>query len=440
MFCEKCGAVLDDNSIFCENCGSKCEQEQTAALPSAAAATSSRLDTHTQPAVASPKPIKLGIKGKIVITVCLILAVICGIGYGVMSNLAKPEKVVDKIVASIQKGDYETLYDYLDVPQGEFLTKEMFVSANSKQYQEILDSYGFDSSNYRNPSKLKELRNIKTYSIKPNKYSNSLLSSDYEIEYTLAGSSNVYTMDISLVKSGKKFLFFDDYRMGSEGFIGSDVEFKFPSLLTVALNNVTLTPSSNETYYGTECSVYKIPYLFAGAYDVKLTSDFTKEVNCIMLTDDSGNNQFFHSNSTTNGYEPSDALVQTINQKTTAFFDAFFKGIESNSEFSAIESYTSPDSDMESTYWRYNNSHHRPYRILDKLSYSDLEITEGEFGVNKYQINVSLNVHQVTYDHPDNVYEPSDEPYTDDTEATFEIVFVYENGDWLIESMNSRYF
>lgn len=432
MFCEKCGAALEDNCVFCENCGEKCVQEKPAA-PIARAEIDSRLSVRTQPAQSTPKrAIKLGMKQKIIIAVCLAVAVICAIGYGIMSNLSKPEKVVDKIVSAMQKGDYEALYGYLDVPQGEFLTKEMFVSANTK-YAELAEKGDFDLD--FDSSSLYSLRNIKTYSITPDKRSKSALSSDYEIEYTLAGSSDVYTMDISLVKSGKKFLFFDDYRMDAEPFITDDVELQALPLLTLSINGTVLTPSSTENYYGSERNIYTIPYMFTGTYDFKLTSDFTKEVNQAVTIDRYGNLEGLNYE-----MEPSDALTQTINDKTTSFIDALFKGIESNSDFSAIKAYTVSDSDMEDIYLRYRNSYTSSYYILDKLTYSNLKVTDTEFGTNKYKINISLDVLKVSHENPENVYEPSDEPREENLEIKMSLIFKYENGDWLIESMSSRYY
>lgn len=432
MFCEKCGAALDDNCVFCENCGEKCVQEKPAA-PIARAEIDSRLSVRTQPAQSTPKrAIKLGMKQKIIIAVCLAVAVICAIGYGIMSNLSKPEKVVDKIISAMQKGDYEALYGYLDVPQGEFLTKEMFVSANTK-YAELGEKGDFDLD--FDSSSLYSLRNIKTYSITPDKRSKSALSSDYEIEYTLAGSSDVYTMDISLVKSGKKFLFFDDYRMDAEPFITDDVELQALPLLTLSINGTVLTPSSTENYYGSERNIYTIPYMFTGTYDFKLTSDFTKEVNQAVTIDRYGNLEGLNYE-----MEPSDALTQTINDKTTSFIDALFKGIESNSDFSAIKAYTVSDSDMEDIYLRYRNSYTSSYYILDKLTYSNLKVTDTEFGTNKYKINISLDVLKVSHENPENVYEPSDEPREENLEIKMSLIFKYENGDWLIESMSSRYY
>lgn len=431
MFCEKCGAALDDNCVFCENCGEKCVQEKPAA-PIASAEIDRRLSARTQPVQSAPKPaIKLGMKQKVIIAVCLAVAVICAIGYGVMSNLSKPEKVVDKIVSAMQKGDYEALYGYLDVPQGEFLTKEMFVSANTK-YAELAEKGDFDLD--FDSSSLYSLRNIKTYSITPDKRSKSAISSDYEIEYTLAGSSDVYTMDISLVKSGKKFLFFDDYRMGAENFIAEDIEFSNYSLMTTAINGITITPSSTEISYGVEMNVYKIPYMFIGGYDFKLTSDFTKEINQPMTVDRLGNFCGIDYE-----IEPSDALTQTINDKTNAFIDAFFKGIENNSDYSVLAPYTVADNDdIDMEYFRLRNFYDNAYHIIERFTYSDLEITDSEFGINKYMVNTALKAHIATRDNPSEVSEPSDELRESDVDMKFSIVFKYENGDWLVESLDIR--
>lgn len=414
MFCEKCGAQIDENSLFCEKCGAQCSPE-----PSNASPCDESVQPVTAPAAVPKARKKMGVKEKIIIVACLIAAVACVSVYSVLSSLSKPEKVAEKVFNSISELDFETLYGYMEIPEGEFLTKDMFTAANNLSYES-------DTAN---------ARKVSNYKIKPASSSNSMLTKDFEVEYTLQGSSEIHYMELSLIKSGKKFLFFDDYRISSDEFISNNIIIYVPASINVTVNDVPLTNPETETSYGVEYAEYTIPQMFKGSYTIKLTSDFTKErTETLSVRDDRDGAEYVYD------YEPSDTFVEKIHTQCNDFLSAYFKAVDDESDFSVLQQYISSDSDyIEDYYQRELNSYYNGYRVLDSISFTS-EILKEEFDIDECTVIVTVSVQTVSRQNPASGMPENNEPMPAEYTEKLGICFVNENGQWLVDRIGNIYY
>lgn len=105
MFCEKCGAKMEEGTAFCPACGAKVSAP--AANQSQPAPTAQSAD-HAEKMVAADKNKKIGI-----LAVAAAVVVILGILIAVFAGGSGPKSVAKKYMKAMSKGDAEALIDIM---------------------------------------------------------------------------------------------------------------------------------------------------------------------------------------------------------------------------------------------------------------------------------------------------------------------------------------
>ena len=107
MFCPECGKKNAEEAKFCEFCGAKIDEDSKIILPQK-----------------PRKPMKKSTK--IIIIVVTLLVVVLGGGGIILSNNFKPSKIATEYFEALMNNDTDKIYDYIDIPDSEFTTKEIF--------------------------------------------------------------------------------------------------------------------------------------------------------------------------------------------------------------------------------------------------------------------------------------------------------------------------
>lgn len=279
MFCPNCGTNNEDGATFCANCGTALAADNAAQNVSPVQATPvdfggqpqqspmfnqpQQAPAFGQPQQAMPKapkaPSNFKITKKMIVIAASVLAVILAVVAFIVvgKTVTKPEKVAKKYVTAVEQCDWNTAYSLIKLPDSEFLTKDAYINSHE-------DATG---------EKVMNVKVMKGYSTAANIPGNKAFKVMYS---TPSSPSN--TVDLILSADKKFMLFFDKYKVSSEGLVVKDCYVKLPKGLTAELNGVAIDSkyidddkSSNSYDY------YKLPYVFKGSNKITVTSDFTED-------------------------------------------------------------------------------------------------------------------------------------------------------------------
>jgi len=245
MFCGECGAKNEKSSKFCESCGAKLEQVTTKT-------------EKTKKAVSVKKTEKkpLSKKNKIIIGAVVAVLAILIVVYLVIGSKLKPDVIAEEFFLATINQDAEKLYQYLDVKESEFTTKEMFVKIMKNTVDE--------------DDKVK----LANYTVGKVQKDLTGLSTTVTITYVLDGKKDSDTMDIVLVKQkDKKYGIYDNWKVSTEGLdTVKDFQIKVLKDSKIKIEGLEVNSkyldkeASNETY-----DVYKMPAMFATKYKTTIT-------------------------------------------------------------------------------------------------------------------------------------------------------------------------
>ena len=382
MFCPKCGKKNKEEAQFCEFCGEKIVEESKVVLPS--------------------KPKKpLSKKNKIIIVVVVALVLILGCGGIILSDNYTPSKVAEGYFVALMNDDTNKLYDYIDIPNNEFTSKEIF--------NKVVDNDDKDLVNYQ---------------VVGEQVSNDGLSAQVKISYTLEGRQTPLEKTIYLVKDKKnKMLIFDNWKI-SEGssLLEEDYEITVFKGSTLKLEGVEVSSKYKKDSDTAKYDTYVIPALFKGDYNAQLTLEngLTTEAKI----DVSG------YSSTINTFELSDKDEKSLENSIKDNVANLYKSAIDSKSFGDIKKdfeYKDSDlSDLEDAYDSFaksiKNNELKSYEITD-LDIDRLSITEDGY----LYVTVSLEYKYSVKDYfSEDIVSKSD----DDTAY---LTFDYDNGFKLVD-------
>ena len=232
MFCPECGKKNAEDAKFCEFCGAKIAEESKVILPK--------------------KPRKpMNKKTKIILIVVIALVLVLGGGGLILSNNFKPSKVATEYFEALVNNDTDKIYDYINVPENEFTTKEIF--------KKVVETKDADVVNYQMVSEEK---------------SSDGLSAQVTFSYTVKGRQSPLTQTIYLVKDKKnKLLIFDNWKISDgSSLVEEDYEIRTFKDATLKLEGVTVDKKYKEdSDDDSDYDTYVIPALFKGDYNAEIT-------------------------------------------------------------------------------------------------------------------------------------------------------------------------
>lgn len=260
MFCKNCGKENADGVGYCVSCG--CDLNK--ALPTEKSVT----NNGTTKARTSHIP-----KTPLII-VCTVLVVLFAL-YQIAANATKPETVIKNHFTALVGGDYGAVYDGLDIPDGQFTSKEQFIA-----------SYTVSNEMTNKITSITITKATATDLEDVNPLSSSTVDAAYKVVYSTQLEPAPSTEIVILTKKGKLFLLFDAYKVEPSNFIAQEYSISAPVGIQVGFDGIELndtflskveTPKKErDSENPTQRNIYMIPYTFFGEHIITATSEFTE--------------------------------------------------------------------------------------------------------------------------------------------------------------------
>lgn len=335
-FCEECGTALVENSVLAQALYSEPVSEDSAEAPS----------NFVLPKFDFLKIKEFSKKNKFILipvaAVVVLATVFCIIG----SSVASPKRIAKNYFESLSKGDYKAMYDCLALPDDEFINEETF-NVYMQEYAETSNRF----------------TDVKNYTIEEIK-SNSGLGDSYNSELPSAGSNSmIKNFQVSIVDSmtgyidelkiplikqdAKTWLFFDTYKVSAAGYVLQDITINAPANTTVSLDGVELNNKEQSSDEENVC-LYEIANLFPGTHTISVVSDMfeTYEMEIDI------NNSESTYNVSANSLKLKEELVSTAKTNATNDFKLLYSKAKDGKEFSTIGIKAAPEADISTVYSR----------------------------------------------------------------------------------------
>lgn len=449
MFCPNCGTKNADDAVFCENCGTRIleenpVQEQSSGVrlnkeeplqgaagvqPGVQNAVPYQAQPGMQNAMAQPaqqkKPFRLSKKliAVIAAVAAVIIAIVVFVNVG--KSVTDYKKIAAKYVKAVEEGDWDKAYGLMNLPEGEFLTKEAFIKANEEE-----SSVKITNINVKDTGDLKNLLEDKE-STTGNK---SVI-----VTYSYPGSSSNIEY-ITLDQLGSKFLFFfNKYKVSSDGIVAFDSIIKVPVGSKLYINDVAVADSYKSSTKSTEkIDYYVIPYLFQGNNTVKVVSEYTQDLEEVVYFSGQGDS---YSVSATSLSFKSD-MVEAVKAQAKNDLEKIAAAAVAQKNFSEIglTTLSSAESTLNNSYTRNAlGDCHSSYRDVKSLS---LESVSASVSSNNISIDSSDGLPYIrvslsyglkgTY-----VYRSNNETKEGkDSSSSSVFTYKYSDGQWRMCKMN----
>lgn len=300
MYCPKCGEQNDGDAKFCLYCGEVIEDDQpeTVTWPEflmnrAGVFWKGQLLPWLERVLRFVRR-HLIVSGAVVCVVLLLT-----VGLSLVSYLVSPKRSVEQYFKSYMNANWNGVYQQLYLPDSPFLTKEAFATMAETMWSpdEYLD-YRIEPV----PSMVEDD-----------------LYSTYTVEYSTPTLSTPSQMTVTLVKSGKQLLLFDEYKVSMEGLIADDCFVRAPAGAKLFLDDVAVETEQDEN------GLFQLPMVFAGNHTLSMEHPVYQcaplEVNL-----SNGSQYDLVSNCQVDLTSLTDAELGDVTQYFTALFDAAVPG------------------------------------------------------------------------------------------------------------------
>lgn len=296
MYCENCGAKIEDDSIFCEECGTKVENvnsEQTR-IQNKNQTNIGKQSISREKICQTLKKFWQNNKKSIIFSVIVIILLAAFIIIG--SIISSPARIAKKYFKAYIKNDYSTMYDmgdfnkdfclmskdnYLEIKNKESkisdevlgftIKEEKIESSYSDADDEFIDNYfGGYANDYYEAKKEEEKRIAEQ----------NRLQKTFIITYWMQGEINEHTMTLTLNLQNKKTLLFFDKYMVVNSDVKKDLPVSIPKGTTLIIDGNEI--SSEYIYSEPDATLsydrYVIPYIFSGKHNIEITSDLYETI------------------------------------------------------------------------------------------------------------------------------------------------------------------
>lgn len=424
MFCEKCGTKNEDNSKFCEECGAVLANEEgendfsdfsskgTFVAPNLNAGTTGALAVEKKP---------MSLKNKILLILSGVIILLCGGLYSFGKMATDPKKIVERYFENISAQKYEEAYEYMDIADNEFTTKEMFVT--------VMENRNGDDKT-----------NILNYTVKEEPQQNPLMK-EYAVTYTQKGTGSSSVAYITLMKqNSKKWLLFDDYKIAESDLTAKDYSVTIPQGTEVYIDGIKVSENYAEkqeetSYYGgIKEKFYTIPSIFVGTHKIKVSSPFSKDKEFDKYIEDAGYIDI-------NSVELTDNAKAEVSKIAEEFLNTFVTSAINKKSLDEMSDYFASTADMESIEEVYDDL--TDWAIDDEgvgvksITFYEFDSTPEKEYQSDYQYGVS-STFQYNYTLlEEDWFDEIIEEYTPDNPKTgrANVYFVYQDGKWLISDL-----
>lgn len=411
MFCPNCGNRLEENALFCGECGTKIDFTPVPPVPAVSVPTAAPSPARIkQEAPKRSKP-KSNF-GKLLLGNLLVCA---GLFYGcyqLLSYYTAPEQVASRYFESLHRNDLRTAYQCFSLKSNSYLSEEHYIQANMTR----------------------ELPDVTSYSIQSMDASkkNDDGTMQLEISYQTKENSSSETFPITLVKEEtKRFFFFDTWKVSPETITVRNYTLYTPAGTTLTLDGRTLTKSEEESY-SDEFSMYDcylMDSIFTGHHDLKVSYPGMLDRYLTVEITDSGDYEVIDSFELE--LETANRLMTTSKTALQSILENAMAGNLFPSIRDLFSSKSVNVSEEKARYDVFQNSLYLPYVELQGISLTSLT---GSYEVKNESGTLIVEV-TLDYDYSVN-YIDYRYDRVGSASASTTVTFTNEDGQWGLCSTN----
>ena len=270
MFFPKCGTKNEDDARFCAACGAPLE-DNTVQAPAAEQMTAPQAPESTQEAAqqpqmtaqqpqmtgqqpqmtaqqpqvqapAAPKQPMSAKQRKSIITGAAVAAlVIIFIIAG--SVLSSPKRIAQNYFKASMEGQWEKAFKYMDLPKGDFITKELLAKTLEDR----------------------DAKDITNYEVVEDEDYDSKIAKKFYVTYYTKGNSRSVT-SVELVRDGKFMLFWNRYKVSPRDIVSKNVKLTVRATSKLYIDDVEVP----DKY---------IDVMFAGEHRIRVTDDIYRDID-----------------------------------------------------------------------------------------------------------------------------------------------------------------
>lgn len=416
MYCPECGSKIEnDDDLFCGECGTSLKEyreesfidEQEKGDFSSTGATIPAKDMQAIPPVKQPVS-----KTKTILICEVIAAAVLLLGIFLSLNkLFSPETTALKYWRAVQGADWSSAYSYYSVPDNEMLSEQMYINAHANDTKKAVYKAEKISSATKTDND--------TYTC--------------TISYLPEGSTTKETDQVYLVRDGRKFLFWSNWKVVPSDSWAENFMIYVPEGASVKLNGETVSletaadSNADQNWLSTV-----IPYIFYGKYQLEVSAEGMETYCTELYIDEYSSNEYYIS------LVPSEETKEQLAQQYGTDLKAILENAAAGTDFSEISSYfsssASKDSYVQSDYEDLSNLAEN--RRLLSYDISDIRVTVDSFDAEDHEVQLYVQMQLTTT----STSYWSSEPRSDTDEISAYVSYIREDNGWKLQDIPLSYY
>lgn len=400
MYCQACGTPNDDAALFCESCGARLERNGKE--------------------VVQKKTGKVISKEHIILfSEIVILCVLSIVFYSVGELSCSPEHVAERYFVNVVNGNWEEVFHELDIEETPFINAERLSDVNINRIFENINNYSVAQNTLE-----RELWNELT---------NTDLGTIVAINYRLKGENfdNIYEIPLNK-QMDQKFLFFDDWRVGTGNLVCQNFSVYVPDGAKVMVDGILLDDTylkAAEDNYDDELKHYVIPQLFFGMHTLHVERPDWAEVNEEISV--AYNNEDYYLKTM---HLTDDALSQLTQLAVNNMKQIYHAALGGEDFLEISEIFTSAEAYQETIAYDYNelaaHMNQSDNIIIKQINFSEIKAS-AETDQTRIRIDFNYQMHYSSKNRWSDDWE--DNQYQENGTCYFN--FVKENNQWMLQNL-----
>lgn len=373
------------------------------------------------------KPFKIPVAAIVAVVAVVVIAIAAVVFTVIGKNSTDYKKTVKTYVEAVAKGDYEKAFNYVDLPESEFLTAEAFRMANGDAIVGDVTSLNVSDA----------YATVAAVDVKK-----------VNVNYVLSiGKAENLTLDLK--KSDEKFmLFFNKYEIMGDSLVKKDVVVIVPKGMSLKVNNIAVDSKyilseddAKEYYTSTKADVYKIPYIFIGIAKFTVCGDIIEEYEYEQEYE-GDDYDVAKVNLLDKSYKYKESILSDLQKQAETDFNAMLKAALDNKEIgsTSVNIASANKSSVENAYESYFRGRlHRTSYYFDTMNVTNFKATTSgtSYSVVSTTGNPRVKVTLSFTSAGSYIYETTGNKYvqSERNSSSSYIYYVYEDGKWGISDM-----
>ena len=416
MFCSNCGQENSAEDRFCIFCGAELIDNHN--FPDSTPNTV--MQALWDAVVAGCKKVKAVFQKHPQIAIPVALVVACGVGLSIANaTVFSGKRAATKYFLSMMNNDGSAVYQYLDLPESDFVNMTKF-----NDYFQTLGYKNVDVGNYQ----------VTEVSSSGSRLTDSgeegSITTDYEVTYYLRGDSGTRSMNIKVVNIPRFFGLLNSYKVISS-YVATDYQVNVPTGSTVIVDDITL---SDPVTRG-DCDSYTIPSILCTDHTITINHPFGTQEGVFVPSSGSGYGNSYDCDS----LPYNTATTEAVFAQAQAQFSSILNAAVARQAFPA-DIAQAGDADAQSRILEeFYDLQSDCYDVNNDTGYITVQITSSEDDSYQQSFSAGSIEYQCVIDYDYNYIRRRKNWYdevemqngSDYGEAT--LTYVYENGAWVLE-------